>query len=139
LRRGLAKASLQHGVKSRVSKPRAHEGKLAPSPLPIARAAREPRNHLKGFDVFRTDAKKHGEHLKQLCRERGFVGLYPLDSDVPASLPLEGAARSIYRAVGDRSAFALRRRIRNRRLRRECGPDDFLLRSNLLMAVRLNA
>ncbi|TCK32808.1 nucleoside 2-deoxyribosyltransferase [Paraburkholderia sp. BL8N3] len=79
-------------------KRRVREGKFAPSPLPIERAARQPRVYLAGFDVFRVDAKVHGEHLKQLCRERGFIGLYPLDGDVPASLhPLE-AVRVIYMA-----------------------------------------
>jgi nucleoside 2-deoxyribosyltransferase len=79
-------------------KKRVREGKLAPSPLPIERAAREPRIYLAGFDVFRTDAREHGEHLKQLCRERGFVGLYPLDGNVPASLQPGEAAHWIYSA-----------------------------------------
>jgi nucleoside 2-deoxyribosyltransferase len=79
-------------------KKRVREGKLAPSPLPIELAAREPRIYLAGFDVFRTDAKTHGEHLKHLCRERGFVGVYPLDGAVPVALAPEEAARWIYRA-----------------------------------------
>nr|WP_318290103.1 nucleoside 2-deoxyribosyltransferase [Paraburkholderia sp. BL8N3] len=79
-------------------KRRVREGKFAPSPLPIERAATQPRVYLAGFDVFRVDVKAHGEHLKQLCRERGFIGLYPLDGDVPSSLqPLE-AALVIYMA-----------------------------------------
>ncbi|KDR38691.1 nucleoside 2-deoxyribosyltransferase [Caballeronia glathei] len=80
-------------------KRRVREGKFAPSPLPIERAATQRRVYLAGFDVFRVDAKAHGEHLKQLCRERGVIGLYPLDGDVPSSFlhPLE-AARVIYMA-----------------------------------------
>ncbi|SAL79255.1 nucleoside 2-deoxyribosyltransferase [Caballeronia telluris] len=65
---------------------RVRDGKIAPAPLPIERAANQPRIYLAGFDVFRRDAKEHGEHLKQLCRDRGFVELYPLDGQVPSSL-----------------------------------------------------
>ncbi|WP_372492490.1 nucleoside 2-deoxyribosyltransferase [Caballeronia zhejiangensis] len=79
-------------------KRRVREGRIAPSPLPIERAANEPRIYLAGFDVFRRDAKEHGEHLKQLCRDRGFVGLYPLDGQVPSSLRRQDAARWIYAA-----------------------------------------
>lgn len=82
-------------------KRRVREGKFDPSPLPIERAAREPRIYLAGFDVLRRDAKEHGEHLKQLCRDRGFVGLYPLDGQLPSSLQGEDAARWIYRAKVD--------------------------------------
>ncbi|MEZ2354663.1 nucleoside 2-deoxyribosyltransferase [Caballeronia sp. RCC_10] len=42
--------------------------------------------------------KEHGEHLKQLCRDRGFVGLYPLDGNVPSFLTPHDAARHIYTA-----------------------------------------
>jgi nucleoside 2-deoxyribosyltransferase len=77
-------------------KRRVREGRIDPSPLPIERAASEPRIYLAGFDVFRRDAKEHGEYLKQLCRDRGFVGLYPLDGDVPSSLTPQDAARHIY-------------------------------------------
>ncbi|EKS72647.1 nucleoside 2-deoxyribosyltransferase [Burkholderia sp. SJ98] len=79
-------------------KRRVREGRIDPSPLPIERAASEPRIYLAGFDVFRRDAKEHGEYLKQLCRNRGFVGLYPLDGDVPSSLQPQDAARHIYTA-----------------------------------------
>nr|WP_244818628.1 nucleoside 2-deoxyribosyltransferase [Caballeronia sp. Lep1P3] len=64
----------------------------------MERAASEPRIYLAGFDVFRRDAKEHGERLKQLCRDRGFVGLYPLDGAVPSSLTPQDAARYIYAA-----------------------------------------
>ncbi|AQH05380.1 nucleoside 2-deoxyribosyltransferase (plasmid) [Burkholderia sp. KK1] len=79
-------------------KRRVREGRTDPSPLPIERAASEPRVYLAGFDVFRRDAKEHGERLKQLCRDRGFVGLYPLDGQVPSSLQRQDAARWIYAA-----------------------------------------
>jgi nucleoside deoxyribosyltransferase len=79
-------------------KRRVREGRIDPSPLPIERAASEPRIYLAGFDVFRRDAKEHGERLKQLCRDRGFVGLYPLDGNVPSSLSPQDAARHIYTA-----------------------------------------
>ncbi|WP_323123697.1 nucleoside 2-deoxyribosyltransferase [Burkholderia alba] len=38
-----------------------------------------PRIYLTGFDVFRLDAVQHGQHLKALCRQAGFDGLFPLD------------------------------------------------------------
>ncbi|KAK42566.1 nucleoside 2-deoxyribosyltransferase [Caballeronia jiangsuensis] len=94
----LAKSAL--AVKKQLNriKRRVREGRIAPSPLPIERAASEPRIYLAGFDVFRRDAKEHGEHLKQLCRDRRFVGLYPLDGQVPSSLQRQDAARWIYAA-----------------------------------------
>ena len=79
-------------------KRRVREGRIALSPLPIERDASEPRIYLAGFDVFRRDAKEHGERLKQLCRDRGFVGLYPLDGQLPSSLQRQDAARWIYAA-----------------------------------------
>ncbi|HCJ28976.1 MAG TPA: nucleoside 2-deoxyribosyltransferase [Pseudomonas sp.] len=57
------------------------------------------RIYLAGPGVFRPDALEHGERLKALCAEFGFVGLYPLDKQVPAHIT---AAREqaawIYRA-----------------------------------------
>lgn len=52
------------------------------------------RIYLAGPGVFRADALAHGEQLKQLCAEFGFVGLYPLDKQIPASIsaPREQAA-----------------------------------------------
>jgi nucleoside 2-deoxyribosyltransferase len=52
--------------------------------------------YLAGFDVFRADAAAHGECLKALCREYGFVGLYPLDNTLPAGLAGREAAQWIY-------------------------------------------
>ncbi|MBF3251460.1 hypothetical protein HKW75_19835, partial [Pseudomonas aeruginosa] len=42
--------------------------------------------YLAGPDVFRPDAEAHGETLKALCAEFGFVGLYPLDHALPADI-----------------------------------------------------
>ncbi|MGV8248427.1 nucleoside 2-deoxyribosyltransferase, partial [Pseudomonas aeruginosa] len=55
--------------------------------------------YLAGPDVFRPDAEAHGETLKALCAEFGFVGLYPLDHALPADIR-EPAAQAawIYRA-----------------------------------------
>ena len=57
------------------------------------------RIYLAGPAVFRPDAIEHGERLKALCAEFGFIGLYPLDKQVPneIELPREQAAW-IYRA-----------------------------------------
>lgn len=57
------------------------------------------RIYLAGPGVFRPDALEHGERLKELCAEFGFIGLYPLDKQVPNVIetPREQAAW-IYRA-----------------------------------------
>jgi nucleoside 2-deoxyribosyltransferase len=39
--------------------------------------------YLAGFDVFLPNAIERGEQLKQLCREFGFEGLFPLDNQPP--------------------------------------------------------
>ena len=54
--------------------------------------------YLAGPDVFRPDALAYGEHLKQLCREHGLTGLYPLDTPIAAQLSGKEAAVAIYRA-----------------------------------------
>jgi nucleoside 2-deoxyribosyltransferase len=77
------------------------EGHFAPAPLPIERAAATPRVYLAGFDVFRSDALSHGQHLKALCQARGMVGLYPLDGDVPDELEPRAKAQWICRANMD--------------------------------------
>lgn len=77
---------------------RVRDGHFSPAPLPIELAARIHRIYLAGFDVFRPGAVAYGEHLKALCREHGFVGIYPLDGDVPPSLTPNEKARWIYRA-----------------------------------------
>ncbi|MGK9064756.1 nucleoside 2-deoxyribosyltransferase [Stutzerimonas chloritidismutans] len=55
--------------------------------------------YIAGPGVFRPDAIEHGERLKAMCAEFGFVGLYPLDKHVPEGIvtPCEQAAW-IYRA-----------------------------------------
>ena len=47
--------------------------------------------YLAGFDVFYPDAEQRGEHMKKICREHGFIGLFPLDNKV-------NGAEEIYRA-----------------------------------------
>ncbi|WP_423196235.1 MULTISPECIES: nucleoside 2-deoxyribosyltransferase [unclassified Cupriavidus] len=54
--------------------------------------------YLAGFDVFRKDARAHGERLKALCARHGFEGLYPLDKSAPAGLSGPDTARWIYEA-----------------------------------------
>jgi len=58
--------------------------------------------YLAGPGVFRADAIEHGEQLKALCAEFGFVGLYPLDKHLPTHIT-EPRARAawIYRANVD--------------------------------------
>nr|WP_277037362.1 nucleoside 2-deoxyribosyltransferase [Caballeronia mineralivorans] len=67
----------------------------------MERAAATPRVYLAGFDVFRSDALSHGQHLKALCQARGMVGLYPLDGDVPDELEPRAKAQWICRANMD--------------------------------------
>lgn len=56
------------------------------------------RIYLAGFDVFRVDAVEYGRRLQQLCADRGFEGVYPLDAVVPPGLSPAGRATWIYRA-----------------------------------------
>ena len=57
------------------------------------------RIYLAGPGVFRPDALEHGERLKALCAEFGFIGLYPLDKQVPADITdARERAAWIYRA-----------------------------------------
>lgn len=72
-------------------------------------AAQSPRKiYLAGFDVFRPDAKVHGEYLKSLCADKGLVGLYPCDGVAPV-LGSQDTARWICNANLDliRSADAV--------------------------------
>ncbi|KMQ80146.1 Nucleoside 2-deoxyribosyltransferase [Candidatus Burkholderia pumila] len=39
------------------------------------------RVYLASPDVFRLDALGHGQYLKDLCTERGLVGLFPIDAN----------------------------------------------------------
>ena len=43
--------------------------------------------YLAGPDVFRFNAKAHGENLKLLCKEHGHEGLFPLDNEVDLEDP----------------------------------------------------
>jgi nucleoside 2-deoxyribosyltransferase len=54
--------------------------------------------YLAGPDVFRPDAAEYGEHLRQLCASRGFVGLYPLDASLDPALHGVAAAAAICQA-----------------------------------------
>jgi nucleoside 2-deoxyribosyltransferase len=56
------------------------------------------RFYLAGFDVFRPDAKAHGERLKALCASFGHEGLYPLDNAGPPGLAGAALARWIFEA-----------------------------------------
>lgn len=48
--------------------------------------------YLAGPDVFRADSIEWGRYLKQLCREAGLEGLYPLDNEIShAGSPYETA------------------------------------------------
>lgn len=50
--------------------------------------------YLAGPDVFEVDAIDQGAHLKKLCAEYGFEGLFPLDNEISdATTPLELAAK----------------------------------------------
>jgi nucleoside 2-deoxyribosyltransferase len=57
--------------------------------------------YLAGFDVFRPDAVGYGETLKQLCRQYGFEGWYPLDNLAPAHMSGRALAHWIYQANVD--------------------------------------
>ena len=66
--------------------------------------------YLAGPDVFRPDAEAHGEMLKALCAEFGFLGLYPLDHALPAfevgyALAL---GKPVYAYLSDAGAYAER-------------------------------
>jgi nucleoside 2-deoxyribosyltransferase len=52
------------------------------------------RIYLAGPDVFLPDAHEVGRKKQELCREFGFIGLFPLDNDFPG---IPGGA-DIYRA-----------------------------------------
>jgi len=54
--------------------------------------------YLAGFDVFRPDAITHGDNLREECRRNGFVGLYPMDKQLPSALQGRALAQWIYQA-----------------------------------------
>ena len=55
------------------------------------------RIYLAGPDVFRPDARAHGQRLKASCARHGYEGLFPLDEPAPRATP-QDAARGIYQA-----------------------------------------
>ena len=57
-----------------------------------------PKVYLAGPNVFRLDAKEHGEELKEKCSLAGFEGLFPADSEVDGNLSRSDQARMIYAA-----------------------------------------
>ena len=59
-----------------------------------SRGKNEMRIYLAGPDVFLPNAKEIGGIKKEMCREFGFEGLFPLDNDFPG----EPSALEIYRA-----------------------------------------
>ncbi len=59
---------------------------------------RTPKIYLAGPDVFRRDAKEHGEDLKKKCSFAGFEGLFPTDGDIDDALDGVAKAEIIYAA-----------------------------------------
>lgn len=55
------------------------------------------RIYLAGPDVFRPDARAHGQRLKASCARHGHEGLFPLDEPAPCATARD-AAQGIYRA-----------------------------------------
>lgn len=55
-----------------------------------------PKIYLAGPDVFRQDAKEHGEELKRKCASAGFEGLFPTDGDIDEELKGVEKAEIIY-------------------------------------------
>jgi nucleoside 2-deoxyribosyltransferase len=68
-------------------------------------AAREiKRVYLAGPDVFYPDARARGAAMVEICRQHGFVGLYPLDAQLdPQIQPLSLAIYQANRALIDRA------------------------------------
>ncbi|MCT7297458.1 nucleoside 2-deoxyribosyltransferase [Ralstonia sp. CHL-2022] len=55
------------------------------------------RLYLAGPDVFRPDPIAHGEALKTLCAEFGYIGLYPFDNTIAPQADGPATAAEIYR------------------------------------------
>ncbi|MGV7242049.1 nucleoside 2-deoxyribosyltransferase [Caballeronia sp. M23-90] len=77
---------------------RIEAGHIRPAPLPIEKAVGTLRAYLAGFDVFRIDAVDHCAYLKDLCREMGYIGMYPFDNKAPSNLGPADKAAWIFRA-----------------------------------------
>ncbi len=54
--------------------------------------------YLAGPDVFEKDAIEQGEHLKKLCSQYGFRGLFPLDNEIASEGTLLETATQIREA-----------------------------------------
>ena len=54
--------------------------------------------YLAGPDVFRPDAKEHGETIKDICCKKGLIGLYPMDNEVEKIGTPQEIAKSIFEA-----------------------------------------
>jgi nucleoside 2-deoxyribosyltransferase len=56
------------------------------------------RVYLAGPEVFLSDAREIAEKKKAICRDRGLVGVFPIDSEVEnlQAMPPAEAARTIY-------------------------------------------
>ena len=54
--------------------------------------------YLAGPGIFAPDAQAAGARKQALCRDYGFIGLYPLDQALPEDVPPAETALAIYRA-----------------------------------------
>ncbi|GAK41675.1 hypothetical protein TCA2_4166 [Paenibacillus sp. TCA20] len=54
------------------------------------------RVYMAGFEVFRTDASELGQHMKALCAEYGFEGIFPLDKDIKPQPTRHETAAAIF-------------------------------------------
>ncbi len=52
--------------------------------------------YLAGPEVFYPEARAHGQRMQMVCREAGFVGLFPLDAEIPATR--DGQSLAIFQA-----------------------------------------
>jgi nucleoside 2-deoxyribosyltransferase len=52
--------------------------------------------YLAGPEVFYPEARAHGRRMQMVCREAGFVGLFPLDAEIPATR--DGQSLAIFQA-----------------------------------------
>lgn len=52
--------------------------------------------YLAGPEVFYPQARAHGQRMQAVCAQAGFVGLFPLDAEIPATPA--GQSLAIYQA-----------------------------------------
>jgi nucleoside 2-deoxyribosyltransferase len=60
--------------------------------------------YLAGPDVFETDAIEQGRALKELCRQYGFEGLFPLDNEIA----FDGTPYAIAKAIREANIALLK-------------------------------